>query len=216
VAISPGIPTSFVPKLPVQAPKRRMSFANNLFLLVSLGIGGLAILAAVLVLAYAQFLMHIEDTKAAELQKEQESVSAETVKEYVRLKDRFNSGQQLLSNHITLSRFFDELEVLTLQNVQFNSLRLSVAGDGAAKIELDGAAKNFNALAVQSNAVASDKKIKRAIFSGIRFDSNTEKSSRILFKLTADLEPDLVHGATPTPAAVPAAPVVPSATTTTP
>jgi len=191
-----------------------MSFANNLFFLVSIGIAAFAVVASGLVLGYSQFLMHIEDTKAAELKKEQEAVVAETLKEYVRLKDRFNASEQLLANHITLSRFFDELESLTLQNVQFTNLRLSIAGDGTAKIDLDGIAKNFNALAVQSNQVASNKNIKRAIFSGIRFDSGTEKGSRILFKLTADLEADLVHGAQPT--VVAPAPVAPVATTTTP
>jgi len=218
VALSPGIPTSFVPKQPVQTPRRKVSAGSNLFMLVSFAVTGLVVLVSGAVFAYSQFLAHVEITKAAELQKQQDAVDTDTVREYIRLKDRFNSGASLLDNHITLSRFFDDLESLTLQNVQFTKLSLTVAGDGTAKLDLDGIAKNFNALAVQSNNVAGDKLIKRAIFSDIGFDSSSKTSSRIKFKLTADLDPKLLHGGSQAgivaqPAAVPVAPV---STTTTP
>jgi hypothetical protein len=188
-------------------------------MLVSFAVAGLALLASGAVFAYGQFLVHVEVAKAAELKKQQDAVNVDTVKEYIRLKHRFNSGTSLLDSHVTLSRFFDELESLTLQNVQFTTLSLAVAGDGTAKLDLDGVAKNFNALAVQSNQVAGEKLIKRAIFSGIGFDSTgSQASSRIKFKLTADLDPKLLHGGST--GAVVAQPVgtqpVGTATTTTP
>ena len=217
VALSPGIPTSFVPKQPVQTPARKANGGNNLFLLISLAIVGLSVLAAAATFAYDQFLSHLVTAKAAELQKAQDAVNADTVREYIRLKDRLNSGEMLLNNHIILSKFFDELELLTLQNVQFQSLTVTVAGDGTAKVSLDGLAKNFNALAVQSNNVAADKLFKSAIFSGIAFDTN----GHIKFKLTADIDPSLIHvtekdaGAAPAQAAVQQI-AAPAATTTTP
>ena len=99
-------------------------------------------------------------------------------------------------------------------------------GDGTAKVSLDGTAKNFNALAVQSNTVAADMFFKSAIFSGIAFDTN----GRIKFKLTADIDPSLIHitqkqalllpaaaaGAPPTAPALPVATTTPAATTSNP
>jgi Tfp pilus assembly protein PilN len=187
-------------------------------LLVSLAVAGVAIVAAIAIFAYSQFLSHVQAAKAAELQKEQDAVSADTVRDYIRLKDRLSSGETLLNNHIVLSRFFDELETLTLQNVQFQTLTVTVAGDGSAKVELSGLAKNFNALAVQSNNVAADKLFKSAIFSGIGFDNN----GHIKFTLTADIDPSLIHVSEKDAAAQPAAAVQPlaqpdaSAATTTP
>jgi Tfp pilus assembly protein PilN len=189
VALSPGIPTSFVPKQPLQTPKRKQSTGNNIFMLVSLAVAGLSIIAAGGIFAYSQLLAHEQTAKAAELQKEQDAVSDATVKDYIRLKDRLDSGETLLNNHILLSQFFTELESVTLQDVQFTSLTIDVAGDGSAKITLNGLAKNFNALAVQSNAIAADANFKEAIFSGIGFD----QGGKIKFTLTADIDPSLIH-----------------------
>ena len=214
MALPPNIPTSFVPKQPVQTPRRKQSVVGNLFLIVSLAIAGVALVAAAGTLAYVQFLTHVEGVKAAELQQQQDAVNVDTVRDYIRLKDRLNSGRMLLETHVTLSNFFDELEALTLQNVQFTSLDLAVAGDGSAKVTLGGVARNFNALAVQSNMVASNKLIKRAIFSDIAFDT-TANTSRIKFTLTADLDAKLIQGGMDMMPALPEPlPAAPTATTT--
>jgi hypothetical protein len=195
-----------------------VSAGSNVFLLASLAIAGISILAAGAVFGYGQYLSHLETAKAAELKQEQDSVNADTLKDYLRLKDRFQSGESLLDNHIVLSGFFNELEQLTLQNVQFTTLTIAVAGDGTAKVSMDGTAKNFNALAVQSNSVAADPLFKSAIFSGIAFDTN----NRIKFVLTANIDPTLIHVTQKQALAAPAvpvqqvapAPVTPAATST--
>jgi hypothetical protein len=187
----------------VQAPKRKVSPGNNIFLIVSLAACGATIVVAGGVFAYGQFLAHVETAKAAELQQAQDAVNNTTIKDYIRLKDRFASGETLLDNHILLSQFFDELEKVTLQSVQFNSLNLTVAGDGTAKIDLSGTAKNFNALAVQSNTIAADQNFKEAIFSGIGFDSGNQ----IKFKLTANIDPQLIHMTKKQSLTLPATPI---------
>lgn len=189
VAITPGIPTSFVPKQPVQTPKRKPSSGTSVFLIASLSLAGIAVLAGGGIFAYSQFLTHVKEAKAAELQQALDSVNADTVRDYIRLKDRLVSGETILDNHVILSSFFNELESVTLQNVQFRTLTVTVAGDGSAKVSMDGIAKNFNALAVQSNAVAADKNFKQAIFSGIGFDTGNQ----IRFLLTAQIDPDLIR-----------------------
>lgn len=158
-------------------------------MLVSFAVAGLALLVAGGEFAYGQFLSHVETARAAELQKQQDSVSDQTVKDYIHLKDRIASSETLLDNHVILSRFFDDLEGVTLQNVQFKSLTITVAGDGSAKVDMSGVAKNFNALAVESNTIASDKNFKSAILSGFALDS----TNHVQFKLTADIDPALIH-----------------------
>lgn len=212
MALSPGIPTSFVPKQPVQAPRRKASAGTNLFLLASLAVAGVALLASGAVFAYDRYLTYVQNAKEAELAKAQAAVNPDTVQEFIRLKDRFNAGETLLNQHVTLSRFFDELEAVTLQNIQFSNLTLTVTGDGTAKLQMDGVAKNFNALAAQSNAVAADKNIKRAIFSGIGFDNG---NTRLKFQLTADLDPSIIRGNTAAAASALPAPIQSVPVTTT-
>lgn len=180
----------------------------NLFLVVSLAVAGVALLASGAVFAYDRYLSYVQTAKEAELKKAQAAVNPDTVQDFIRLKDRFIAGQTLLDQHVTLSHFFDELESVTLQNIQFSNLTLAVTGDGTAKIQMNGVAKNFNALAAQSNAVAADKNIKRAIFSGIGFDTG---NTRLKFQLTADLDPSITRGNT-----VAAAAALPPVTTQTP
>ncbi|MDB5190214.1 MAG: putative pilN [Parcubacteria group bacterium] len=219
MALSPGIPTSFVPRQPVQpSAKHPMRGSNNIFLIVSVVILGIVVLMAVGVFAYDKYLTNSLQTKADQLATAQKRVDQNTIEEFVRLRDRLNTGTDLLTNHIVLSQFLDTLESLTLQNVRFNSMKLAVAGDHTAKIDILGTAKTFNALAAQSNAFAGEKLIKRAIFANITLS----QSKLVTFRLTADIDPRLVvagtgTGAKPTvdPLTLPVqTPVAPVATAT--
>jgi hypothetical protein len=207
VALSPGIPTSFVPKQPLQPVTRRpMSSGNNLFLLVSIAIAGLTIVLAIGVFAYNKYLQHTLISKQAELTQAQGKVDDATIEDFVRLRDRLTNGKDLLTNHVVLSHFFDVLESLTLQNVSFSNLTLTVAADHTAQLKMTGTAKNFNALAAQSNAFAGEKRIKRAIFSNI----NLTSAKLVTFSLTADVDPKLIVEGSSVPSAQSAMPSAPS------
>lgn len=189
MAISPGIPTSFVPKQPVQpVANRPMRSSNNVFLIVSLVIFAIVAVLAAGTFAYDRYLTHELATKKADLATAQSKVDENTIEEFVRLRDRLSNGESLLTNNVTLSQFFDVLENLTLQNVRFNSMKLVVANDHTATIDITGTAKNFNTLAAQSNAFATEKRIKRAIFSAITLTQD----KLVGFRLTADLDPKIV------------------------
>lgn len=218
MAISPSIPTSFVPKQPVQPTRRPTSSGNNVLLVVSLVILGLAVAASVAAFAYERYLTSVKERRAVELTAAQERVSEDTVEEFVRLRDRALAAQNLLDDHVAISQFLDTLENITVQTVRFDSLKLSVADDRTTSIEMAGAARTFNALAVQSAAFAGEKRIKRAIFS----DISVNDGGSVSFLMTAELDPRLVlMSGIPTPS-VPAveeeeaAPPVESATTTEP
>lgn len=195
------------------APKRRMAGGTNIFLLVALIIAGIAVVLSGLVFAYDRYLSYVADARAADLAKAQSSVSQDTVKGFVRLRDRFVAGKTLLNNHVVLSQLFDVLENITLQNVRYTNLKVSVAADRTATLDVNGIAKNFNTLAAQSNTIAADARFKRAIFSGIVLNAD----NTVGFHLTALIDPKLVViGAAAAGTAVPppAAPMLPAATST--
>lgn len=182
-----------------------MSSGSNVFLIASLIFAGLIVAIAVGVFAYNKLLQHTLAAKQAKLSTAQASVNEDTVEEFVRLRDRLSNGKDLLNNHVELSQFFTSLESLTLQNVGFTSMKLSIAGDKSAKLQMDGTARNFNALAAQSNAFAGEKRIKRAIFSGITLN----EQKQVEFTLTADIDPRLI---TANPSALPSEQPLQSAT----
>jgi hypothetical protein len=110
-----------------------------------------------------------------------------------------------------LSQFFDVLESLTLKNVRFASLSVTVGDDQSAEVKMTGAAENFNALAAQSAAFAKESRIKQAIFSGIKADS---KTGAVSFSVSAKLDSRLVLISSTTPASWSAQPA--AAVTTVP
>jgi hypothetical protein len=189
VALSPSIPTSFVPKQPVSPRQRRYSGGNNVVLIISLIILGISLALAAGVFLYGQYLTSVQNTKASQLVAAQNSVSLDTLTEFVRLRDRLVASKTLLSQHVALSQFFTILESTTLQSVHFSSLQLNVAADRSAQFTLQGEAKSFNALAVESSTFAAQKNIKSAIFSGITVDSKTKVVS---FSVNASLAPEVV------------------------
>jgi len=214
MALSPTIPTSFVPKQPVRptAPRPRASGAN-LFLVISFFLLGAAVVGSVAVFAYQQYLKSVITQKEAQLQAAEEDINFATVEEYIRIRDRFTSAQELLDKHVALSQFLTVLEASTLANVRFSTFTFMLSDDGVPTIEMNGVARNFNALAAQSNAFGADTRIKSAIFSDITVNANNSVS----FHVSANLSPALMVMMDPSERpAPPETPIVPVGTTTPP
>lgn len=188
--IPPLIPTSFVPKQPVKTSARQTRSGANILVLGSYFLLIAALIAAGGTFAYERYLTGVRDSRAATLAAAEENVDRQTVQELLRLRDRLAGAEGLLGKHVTLSTFFSLLETLTLQSIGFDSLKLSVADDRTAQVELSGTARTFNALAAESAAFASEKRIKRAIFSNIKLN----KDGFVDFSLTADIDTSLVTG----------------------
>ncbi len=210
VALPPTVPTSFVPKQPVATGPRRRTTGTNPFLMLSYVILIVALAGCAATFGYQLYLEGVAKSKTDQVTAAVNKIDQTTVTEFIRLRDRFTSAQDILNRQVALSQFFLVLENLTLQNVRFTSLKVLVANDRTATVNMNGTAKTFNALAAQSAALASDKRIKRAIFSGIEV-----KDSIVSFALTADLDPSLVERSAASVAQA-TAPAAPAATTTAP
>lgn len=167
-------------------PRRRQT--NGILYYASLFILGAALVAAGLTFAYQKYAESVRDARRIKLETVEREISPESVEEFIRLRNRIRAGMTLLDNQVYASQFFDVLEKITLQNVRFQSLIFSVADDRTAKIEMHGVARSFNALAAESAAFASEKYIKRAIFS----DITSDKSGAVQFSLKADIDPKLL------------------------
>lgn len=194
MAVPPTIPTSFVPKQAVPQNRRRFSGGTGVLMIVALIVLGISIAASAAVFGYEYYLKNTLTTRAAELAAAEARISEDTVEQFVRLRDRFNSAEILINNHVAFSQFFDALEELTIQSVRFSSLNAVVEENRTVKIEMEGSARNFNALAAQSAAFAAEKNIKRAIFSEITLNQNNS----IDFTLSAEIDPRLILMEVPT------------------
>lgn len=204
-----SIPTSFVPKQPVRTSVTPRASGGNPLMLIATVLLIASLVGAAAVFGYGKYLESVSAQKAAAVEKAQANIDSAGVEQFVRTRDRLTQAKVILDKHIAVSQFFSLLESLTLQSVRFESLSVAIADDRSGQIHAEGTARTFNALAAESSAFASEKRVKSAIFSGI----STNQNGNVTFTLDANLDPNLILFAGPAAGVAPAEPLVPATTT---
>jgi hypothetical protein len=183
MALSPNIPTSFVPR-----PAGQQQFRTDIvgaFGFLAYSILGVAFLLAIAVFIYGRILVTQKLAKDNSLKTAVASIDSNTAENFIRLHERLTFGQSLLGGHTAFSGLFKLLEKVLPTTVRFMTLHVSLDAAGVAKIEGSGVAKTFNALAIASKQFAADGRIKDAIFSGIKINN---KDNSVSFLLAATLD----------------------------
>lgn len=194
MAIPPTVPTSFLPQQSFSPRSRNQIDLGGAFAFVCYAAFVVSLLAAIGVFAYQKILESRLASKEAELAKAQSSIDESTVKSLIELRNRLSAGKQLLDSHVAFSGFFTTLEQATLKNVHLASSELNFGEGHVAKLTLIGTAKNFNALAAQSQAFTNAIGFKDAIFSNITI----QQGGGVSFTLSANLDPSIIaFGASP-------------------
>jgi len=199
MALPSNIPTSFVPHA-TTGPRKFRTDLTGAFDLVAYLILGIVFILALGVFFYGRVLASSQVAKDTELAKAEEGIDPMTVQNFVRLRDRLANGQELLSNHVAVSKFFALLETLVPTTVRMETLHLAIIDAGVVKLEGKGIAKSFNALAAASTKFSQDGQIKDAIFSNIIVD---RKDSSVSFNLSASVDPKVVTFSVTSRAAAP-------------
>ncbi len=192
------VKTSFIPKASLSA-ERLPTPAGNPIALVNL-ITGIILVLSILA-AGGLFLFHgytVQNIAAKKdsLERSRSAFEPATIKELVRLDQRIQTGQALLSSHVALSKLFDELEKKVLASVRFSDF--SYEGEGAGRVVLSahGEAASYNAIATQSGDFSKSDIITDPIFSGV----NIGASGTINFDFSAVIDPSRVRYTPPSEA----------------
>ena len=153
--------TSFIPKKPItstiggfstSSPKKVtasifMTIATVLFILSIAGAGG--------VYAYKQYLLGAQDTYKNQLATRENQFNINLIEQLKAENVKIDLARQVLNNHIALSQVFDMISRLTIENVRFMNLDITVPAtmsDGV-KIALQGYGTSFSAVAFQSDVL---------------------------------------------------------------
>lgn len=147
------------------------------------------VIVSLLLFGYQFYLTRAAAQASGQVIAAQNNIDEASVTNFIRMRDRFTLSSQVLDKHVMLSRFFDRLEFISVQNARITKLKVTVQENRTALLEVTGVAKNFNALAAESSAFAADKDIKNAIFSGFSLD---QKNGQVSFVIEAEIEPGLL------------------------
>ena len=186
MALSPTIPTSFVPR--PSTPRRFRADFGSAFSFLAYTVLGAVFLLAVGVFLYGRILAVDKASKDKELAAAVAAIDSKAAKDFRRLYDRLNLSGSLLNGHVAFSGFLSLLEKVMPATVRLTSLHVVLDASGVEKGEAAAAAKCFTALAAASSAFAEDGRIKDAIFSSIKIS----RDNSVSFLLAATLDPSVI------------------------
>lgn len=173
--------TTFIPQRPIVPGTTRITHTAvthrrepvGLMSLASVIVFIFAILAVAGVFSYKSYLDNHIQTLGGELSQLQTSFESSQISELIDLDNRLKAGKVLLSQHLSISAFFELLQSLTLQSVQFTDFSYKILPvDGDISVYMRGKARNYTTLVLQSDILAQNKSVKRSEFSNLDLDSD--------------------------------------------
>lgn len=164
---------------------------------VFLNIIGAGILIVTVLAAGGVFLLksYTEQSIASKrisLDRQRAAFEPATIEELLRLDKRINASSALLKSHYALTLIFDDLEARTGENVRFKSFKYEPAGAGRFVVSMNGTAKSFNSVAIQSDSFGKSNVVKDPIFSNLNLDQN----GNVVFDFSAFVDPVRINFAT--------------------
>jgi hypothetical protein len=111
----------------------------------------------------------------------------DTIQQLLNVSNQLAFTQQLLNSHILTEKIFDTLAALTVKKISFTDFTYSDLGGNPA-ISMDGESQSYNALAEQYDIFNGSGSILSPQFSNF----NLATDGNISFKLTANINPDLI------------------------
>jgi hypothetical protein len=191
--MEPSIPTSFIPKRPIDpgtevSPTRSRS-VGLLSLVTFVIVVGTGIAFAGVYL-YEKQLVSQKAKLVQSIGEARDGIGTEFVADMKRLDARISGVKELINNHIVVTPIFEALQATTLRSIQYKEFSYIIKTDQITKtnslvVELAGSAKNYASIALQSDAFSSNKLIKNPVFSNLTVD---DKTRNINFKLSFSVD----------------------------
>lgn len=177
------VKTSFIPKQSLKV-ERTASVQTATFGVVNT-VSAVVLIAAILAAGglffFEQYTKSAITGKRESLERARAAFQPETIRELARLDARLLAGSALLAQHVAPSALFDFLERETLASVRFSTFSYGEAGPGRVVLSMEGEARSFNAVALQSDAFGAS-----AVFSDVLFENlNINAVGNVTFNFSA-------------------------------
>ena len=107
------------------------------------------------------------------------------IAELVRLNSRIKLGKEVVGAHLSASSIFTLLEQSTLESVRFREFAYEIDGAGKGIVGLEGEARTFSDVALQSDEFGKQHILKDVYFD----DINTDQAGKVTFSVRASVDP---------------------------
>lgn len=177
---------SFIPKKNDIVDKKTAKPVDFTFV-IALLIFIIAIIFSLSEVLYKKYLEKNINNSSIILERERSNFDSGSVNVFSRLSKRLSSSEELLENHIDLLGLFEELQKNTLVNIRFESLEIKLTDKGA-DIFMEGLARNYAAIVLQSDRFGENPFIINPIFSNL----DVNDIGDVTFSFEASLDKDLI------------------------
>jgi len=205
----PDIKTTFIPQkfmMPKGQAQGRGSvdLANIIVWILFVA----SLLSVGILYGYKVILVNNIESKLADVKRAKESIDPTLVETLKVIDAKLLAGQQLVDNHVALSSLFSLLEKETLRVLQFKNFDYN-SKTGVAVLRMGGEARDYETVALQSDALRALDGIAEITFSSLKL---TDKG-RVSFEVDLEIDKDVLlyqktvaltaDVSTPTPASSP-------------
>jgi hypothetical protein len=178
--------SSFIPKKPSEAGA--LSRSGGLFPFIANMLFVVALIASVAVFAYDKYL-------SAQIGKMDEALSAartaiqpDLINQLVRSDKRVISATQLVESHVTISSFFELLQSITLQNLQFTSFSFGSGEGGTIAVSMKGEARTYATVALQAKIFNDNENFVNPQFSNLDLNDKGD----VVFSFKSQINPKII------------------------
>ncbi len=199
--------SSFIPKetngaIPLKVKRKRTIHIFNLLATVVLVI---AVLSVIGTYFYANVLTKRLDVAKEELSKANDVNNAKKMDEIREYDLKLSTAKKLLSNHISASQIFEEIENSTKETVRFSNFKYTYDPGYATKLELSGETETFASVALQKMQYIEDElfsdfsvknistSVEEVAGSDDKKSDEDEKMAKVSFTVTGIFQKDLLR-----------------------
>ncbi|HEU5114799.1 MAG TPA: hypothetical protein VFT82_03465 [Candidatus Paceibacterota bacterium] len=186
--MDPQFRTSFIPKKPITASPVRSAPVISLFSLLATVLFIVSLALSGGVFFYQRYLQTQIDSDKVSLDKAKGAFEPDIINQIVRLDTRIETGKQLLSSHLAVTPFFDFLSSITLQDVRFTDFNFSYLAPDKIVVIMKGQATGYAAVALQSDVLNAQKKLRETMISDLTLDPE----GTVSFSVSTIVDPSLV------------------------
>ena len=188
--MEPKFQTSFIPKksiVEMSGNEDNRVHSINIFSTIGTVVFIITLIASGGVFIYKNFLINQIIQSDKDLNSARQAFQLEAIANITDASSRIMATKNLLEKHIVVSELLTLLQALTVKKLRFTSLIYSNK-DNLTSLAMEVEAKDYNALAVQSDIFSKNEFIKNPNFSEFGLIDNGD----IKTKFSSSLDPQLV------------------------
>ncbi len=180
------INASFIPKKDIKKRKRGGGFSVNIFLLIAIIIFLTAVFASLGVYLWGERLQAQNQESLATLEKNRDNYGLAAIEQYIELSNRLDAVDDILGNHVSVTKIFDLLEKDTLTEVVISNFSFDTDPGARVNVTARGSAPTFEHVASQAEVYSDNRDVKDLILSDVDQNREGGVSFNIAFSVDQD------------------------------